>query len=71
MEEQEYNSKSQPWKDRYESFRVDDNPTVGGWIGRAIRFDRITKIAEAEGKELNYTMAITPEGRLIIEVECR
>lgn len=69
MEEHKYNSKSKPWKDRYESFFVIDKEVIE-WTARARRFDRIEKLAEEEGKVLNYTMLVGEGGELIIDVEC-
>ena len=68
--EQEFNSKSEPWKDSYEHFRI-PHLEINTWLNQHEKFMRVTPIAEAEGKDLICTLEVGHDGQLYLDVECK
>jgi hypothetical protein len=68
--EQEYNSKSEQWKDSYERFRI-PHLEVNSWLLQHTKFERVIPIAEAEGKTLTCILEVGEDGQLYLDVECK
>jgi len=68
--EPESNSKSNPWKDRYEHFRV-PHETVESWLTDHSKFERVIPIAESQGKTLVCLLVVDAGGELMLDIECK